>query len=132
MSDMKTQKCYSVDEENFGLGSMWEVIDRIEDDLPEGETALGKKYWEADAVPVLHKHIIADDDIVRFLETLDEQFYEFIEDPDSVYSDVPKEAITKLKNAVLAWADEYVIEGRYYRVKNVQELCIEQDDIETI
>jgi len=79
----------------------------------------------------LHKHIIADNDITRFLETLDEQFYEFIEDPDSVYSDVPKEAITELKDIVLAWAGRHVSEGRYYRVKNVQEFDIEQEDIET-
>lgn len=123
-------KCYSVDEENFGLNDIGEVVDRIEDDLDEGETALGKKYWEADAFPILHKDIITNNDINSFLHTLDEQFDEFIEDPDSVYSDVPKEAVTELKDLVLAWADKYVTEGKYYRVKNVQERTIELEDLE--
>lgn len=123
-------KCYSVDEENFGLNDIGEVVDRIEDDLDEDETALGKKYWEADAFPVLHKHIIDDNEILSFLEMLDIQFDEFIEDPDSVYSDVPKEAVTELKDLVLAWADKYVTEGRYYRVENVQERTIEIEDLE--
>jgi hypothetical protein len=125
-------ECYSIDGESFNLDSMSDVIDRIEDSLDEGETAIGKKYWKADAIPILHKHIIADDDIIHFLEVLDEQFDEFIEDPDPVYSDVSKEAITELKDIVLAWAGRHVSEDRYYRVKNVQELDIEQDDIETI
>jgi hypothetical protein len=132
MSDRETQKCYSVDEEDFGLGSIGEVIDRIESDLPEGETVLGKKYWEADAVPILHRHIISDDYIVRFLETLDEQLDEFIEEPDSVYVDVPRGAISELKDIVLTWANKHVTEGRYYKVEKVQELCIELGDIETI
>jgi hypothetical protein len=129
---LEIQKCYSIDGESFNLDSMSDVLDRIEDNLDEGETAIGKKYWKADATPVLHKHIITDDDIIHFPEILDEQFDEFIEDPDSVYSDVPKEAITELKDIVLAWAGRYVPEGRYYGVKNVQELDIEQADIETI
>lgn len=124
------RKCYSTDEKSFNLDSMSEVIDYIEDNLGEGETAIGRKYWEGDAVPVLHKHIIANDDIIGFLETLDEQFDEFIEDPDSVYSDVPKEAVTELKDIVLAWADKYVTEGRYYRVKDIQERLIEIEDLE--
>lgn len=77
-----------------------------------------------------HKHIIANDDIISFLETLDDQFAEFIEDPDPVYSDVPKEAITELRDLVLSWAYRYVTEGRYYRVKNVQEQTIEIEDLE--
>jgi hypothetical protein len=109
---------------------MSDVIDRIEDSLDEGETAIGKKYWKADAVPVLHKHVITDGYILHFLEALDEQFDEFIEDPDLVYSDVHKEAITELKDIVLAWADKHVTEGRYYRVKNVQEQLLEVEDLE--
>ena len=124
------EKCYSVDEECFNISDMGELIDRIQDNLDEGESAIGKKYWEADAIPVLHKHIIANGDIVSFLETLDEQFDEFIEEPDSVYSDVPKEAISELRDAVLAWADKYVTEGRYYKVTNVQERLIEIEDLE--
>jgi len=124
------EKCYSVDEECFNISDMGELIDRVEDNLDEGESAIGKKYWQADAVPVLHKHIIADDDIIGFLETLDEQFDEFIEEPDSVYSDVPKEAVTELRDVVLAWADKYVTEGRYYKVINVQERLIEIEDLE--
>lgn len=123
-------KCYSTDGENFDLDDMSEVLDRINDDLPEDETSIGIRYWEADAIPVLHKHIITNDDILSFLETLDEQFAEFIEDPDPVYSDVPKEAITELKDLVLKWAGKYVTEGRYYRVKNVQEQTIQIEDLE--
>lgn len=127
---MNTTTCYSVDGEMFNLDTIDDVIEHIKSYLPEDVSAIGKKYWSADAVPVLHKHIIADDDITSFLETLDEQFDEFIEDPDSVYSDVPKEAVTELKDLVLAWADKYVTEGRYYRVKNVQERIIEINDLE--
>lgn len=124
-------KCYSIDEENFNLSDMSGVIDRIEDNLDEGESAIGKKYWEADAVPVLHKHIIVDTNIISFLQMLDFQFDEFIEDADSVYSDVPKEAVSELKDLVLAWADKHVKEGVYYRVKNVQERLIEIEDLES-
>jgi hypothetical protein len=124
------EKCYSIDEECFDLSTVSEVLDRIEGNLEEGETAIGKKYWEADAVPVLHKHIITDVDIISFLETLDEQFDEFIEEPDSVYSDVPKEAISELRDVILAWADKYVTEGVYYRVRNIQECVTEVEDFE--
>ena len=123
-------KCYSTDGENFNLEDMGEVLDRINDDLHEDETPIGIRYWKADAVPVLHKHIIANDDIISFLETLDDQFAEFIEDPDPVYSDVSEEAITELRDLVLSWADRYVTEGRYCRVKNVQEQTIEIEDLE--
>jgi hypothetical protein len=124
------EKCYSIDEECFNLSTMSEVLDRIEGNLEEGETAIGKKYWEADATPVLHKSIITEDDIVSFLETLDEQFDEFIEEPDSVYSDVPKEAVSELRDVVLAWADKYVKEGVYYRVSNIQECVTDIEDFE--
>lgn len=123
-------KCYSINEEEFNLDSISEVIDHIEDNLDESETAIGVKYWVADALPMLHKDMIDLDSVDRFLEALDEQFDEFIEEPDSVYSDVPKEAAQELRQLVLAWADKYVTEGRYYRVMNVRERLIEIEDLE--
>lgn len=123
-------KCYSVNEEDFDLETFDEVIERLEDNSPLGESPLGAKYWEADAVPVLHKHIIASDDIRSFLERLDEQFEEFLEVYDSVYSDVPKEAVDELRDIVLAWADRHITEGRYYRVKDVQQRTITQEDLD--
>lgn len=123
-------KCYSINEENFNLDGIGEVIDALMSSDSDEESILGLHYWEGDAYPILHKHIIGESDIKCFLETLDEQIYEFIEDPDSVYSAVPKEAVTELKDLVLAWADKHVTEGKYYRVVNVQQKVITLDDLE--
>lgn len=123
-------KCYSINEEEFNLDDIGEVIDALMSSDSDEDSILGLHYWEGDAVPILHKQIITNDDINCFLETLDEQIYEFIEDPDSVYSDVSKEAVTELKDLVLAWADKHVTDGRYYRVVNVQQKFITLDDLE--
>ena len=123
-------KCYSINEEDFNLDDIGEVIDALMSSDSDEESILGLHYWEGDAIHILHKHIITNDDINFFLEALDEKICEFIEDPDSVYSDVPKEAVTELKDLVLAWADKYVTEGKYYRVVNVQQKFITLEDLE--
>ena len=123
-------KCYSINEEEFNLDNIGEVIEHIEDNLDEGETALGMKYWEADAVPFTHSDVISTWAIEHFLESLDERMGDEIMDFDCLYTDVSHKEKEVLVDLIKEWAEKYVNVGKYHRVVNVQERTIEIEDLE--
>lgn len=119
-----TDKCYSIDEENFNMTEFSEVIDQFDGDH------LGKTYWEGDALPVKHSDVIWNGQVSHMLEGLDEQAHELIgEVYDYQYSEVSDSAKQEFKEFLFQWASKNVDLSRFYFVKNVVKKEISQKDL---
>lgn len=123
-------KCYSINEEDFNLDDIGEVIDTLSSDVHDGGSIVGMVYWEADAVPFTHSDIIPTYTIDHFLESLDERMGDEIMDFDYLYTEVSHKEKQILVDLIKEWADKYVNVGKYYRVVNVQQKFITLDDLE--
>lgn len=124
-------KCYSINEEDYNFDSISAVIDDLTNNTPLGESIVGLKYYEADAVPILHKHVFDKDDTMYFLENLDNQVGDQIGDCfDMQYTDVRPDELQDLTDLIMNWLKNNIKEGKYYRVVNSQQKFITLEDLE--
>jgi hypothetical protein len=124
-------KCYSADEESFNIDDFSEVIDKLENNAIEGQSIVGMKYWEADAIPYTHVDVISSHSVYNLLEDLDCQMGDEIPEFDYLYTEASKEAREELLKLLLQWAEKHVDVSRYYKVRNVVQKTIEADDLES-
>ena len=121
MNTKEIEYCYSLDEEMFNHETIGDVIDNIVLENPVGAT-----YWRGEKQAITHADCI---DVDTFLEQLDERAYEEIgEIYDNCFTDIDAVAKQELTDLILAWAKKHVT-IRYWKVLNVKELKITEDDI---
>ena len=123
-------KCYSINEEEFNLDGIGEVIDALESNTFGDENIVGRKYWEADAIPYTHSDILCGWRLHYFLENCDEALGDEIMDFESLYADVGKEAKEELQEILIQWAEKHVDVSRYYKIRNVVENTITLEDLQ--
>jgi hypothetical protein len=123
---MTIEYCYSNDGEYFYNDFDQIIIDNLNYELSEGETLIGKTYYRGEAVPITHEECI---DVEGFLENCNATAYDDVgECFDYEFTDVSEEAKQELKNLIVTWAQKHV-KLNYYKVKNVVELKITEDDL---
>lgn len=125
-----TGKYYSINEEEFNLDGIDEVIDSLRDNTPDSASIVGMKYWEADAIPYKHTDVISSHQVYYLLENLDEQLGDEIMDFDPLYTEVSIEAKKELQAILLQWAEKHVTIRRYFKIRNVVEKTIQQEDLD--
>lgn len=124
-------KCYSINEEEFNLDGIGEVIDSLRSYSPNEEQSLvGVKYWEADAIPYEHKDVISLHVISRLLYDLDCQLGDEIMDFEYLYIEAKADARKELQEVLLQWAEKHVTIHRYFKICNVVEKTIQQEDLD--
>jgi hypothetical protein len=115
------RKCYSLDDETYNFEGIGELIDNMTD------PRVGSVYFEADC-----QDVTAEDyfNVGNILENADERLSEDVGDiADNDFSNVSKEAIAELKEALDAWATKYVA-LRYWKIVGKTRVCnLTEDDL---
>lgn len=123
-----SDKCYSIDGENYNLTGVGEMFDQLKCD---GEFAVGRSYHEADAVPISHRQLINKFTIGGLLETLDDRGGDLVGEVfDNDYSNASNDAEKELYDLLVGWAEKHVDISRYYLVKNSVEKFVTDLDIQ--
>lgn len=121
----KTQRRYSLDNQNFDYHSPLEVFWILNErkGLIEGAT-----YYAADYALVIPECF---DQIDEFLAGLEMRFFEKFEHATQVYfKDVDARAKTMLQRAVEGWIEEYVyVEHQWCMVGKAESLTVSEDDL---
>lgn len=121
MTTKEIEYCYSTDEEMFNHETLGDVIDYLDLENPIGAT-----YWRGEKKELTHADCV---DVDSFLEQCDERAYEEIgEVYDNCFTDVTEAEKMELGELITAWAKKHVT-IRYWKVLNVQEMKITEDDI---
>ena len=119
-------KCYSVDEENYNLTEIGDVLDQLDLD---GNLVVGHSYWEADAEELTPEYVITSN-LESVLEQLDDRVYEDLgEVYDNDFMGASADAKAELKTLLIEWTSKHVNISRYYIVKNSVEKFITDEDI---
>lgn len=120
---MNKEFCYSTDEEFFNYIEFGDLLDQIQSDT---DMPLGATYWRGEKQELTYAECINVD---YFLEECDERACEEIgEIYDNCFADVSDDAKKELNNLILAWAEKHV-NIRFWKVVNVQELKITEEDL---
>jgi len=123
-------KCYSIDEENYNLNSMEEVIDYLS---CNGEVEVGREYYEADAVPYTTYELV-DSHFDYLLESLDERICEDLgECWDSELLMIRHSNTTaykELQDFLVTWLDKNTRINTFYKVNNSITKMLTQEDID--
>ncbi|MCZ2397866.1 MAG: hypothetical protein LC100_15160 [Chitinophagales bacterium] len=119
-----TEKCYSLNEEDF---YEWEDL---MNELEQEELQEGTEYFEADKVDVVAHDYVKLHQIDYLLESLDEWVYEDIgEVYNNDFYNVSKEAKQEIVDFLLKWTEKHV-NLPYWKVKNVVKKVITKEDLE--
>ena len=127
MSNDKTEYVYSIDGEGYIYDCLSDVIDSVENDLPEGESALGKTYYRGIARRPIASRFCPD--AAHILEYMAERAYddhgEYAED---FASGCTKEQEIELENFIKEWADKN-LPVTFYGVIEAVELKLTAGDL---
>lgn len=119
-----TEKCYSLNEEDF-----YEWEDLI-NELGKEELQAGTEYFEADKIDTVVHDYVNMSSIEHTLESIDEQIYDDIgEVYDNSFYNVSTEAKQEIVEFMLHWAEKYV-NLPYWKVKNVMKKVVTKEDLE--
>ena len=124
---MYNKYVYSVDGDNYQYEEVGNVIDSIENDLVEGETALGKTYYRGVAKKPLASSFCPDADWIfeHMAEQAQDEHGEWAEDfPERFTPDKKKE----LEKLIGDWCNANM-EVTFYGVVDVKELVITEEDL---
>jgi hypothetical protein len=118
-----TEKCYSLNEEDF---YEWEYLI---DELEQEELREGTEYFEADKVGIVVHDYVNVRAVEYILESIDEQVYDDIgEVYDSNFYNVSTEAKQEIVDFMLQWAEKHV-NLPYFKVKNVVKKVVTKEDL---
>jgi len=124
-----TNKCYSVNEEEFDITDFSDVIYQLLNQLGVdcASSLIGATYWEADAHPLEYEDVISVD---WFLEDCDQRAYEEIGEVfDNDFSGCTEQAKKELEELLLSWCEKHV-NLPYWKVENVVKKVIIKEDLE--
>lgn len=102
--------CYSVNDEDFNLTSVGDVLDTLDD---EGRLEEGAVYWEADCRRMQAGDVISVDQVI---ENMGERLYDEVGEIFDDYPDVTPEAKEELKDYLHAWVEKHADPARYWLV----------------
>lgn len=102
--------CYSINEEDFNLTSVEDVLDTLDD---EGRLRVGEVYYEADC-----RRMVADDvfSVEQVLEDMGERLYEEVGEIADDYPAVTPDAKAELKEFLFAWVEKHANPNQYWLV----------------
>ncbi len=127
MSNDKRDYVYSIDGEGYNYNCLSDIIDNIKNNLPEGKSAIGKKYYRGIAVRPIASRFCPD--ASHILEHMAERAYEdHGEYAESFASGCTKEQETELENIIKEWADKN-LPVTFYGVTEVIELQLTAGDL---
>ena len=119
-----TEKCYSLNEEDF---FDWEDLLSLLEDEYLGE---GTEYFEGDKVAVKISDYVNMHGIISMLEQFDDWVYEDVgEITDCEFYNVSKEAKKELQELIQTWAEKNV-NLPYWKVQNVVKKVVTREDLE--
>lgn len=111
-------KCYSLNDEEFNITEMGDLIDQHNN--PE----VGGIYWEADCKPLLPTDGINSHTVDSLLENMDERIYEDTGDVyDNECSNVSDEAKAELNGLLRSWAIKHIDLSRYWKIIGKTREC---------
>jgi len=102
--------CYSINEEDFNLTSVGDVLDALDD---EGWLEEGAAYWEADCRRMQASDVFS---VEQVLEGMGERLYEEVGEIADDYPAVPPEAKAELKAFLTAWVEKHAPPNQYWLV----------------
>lgn len=102
--------CYSINEEDFGLTGIGEVIDALDG---EGRLEVGAVYWEADCRRMQAGDVFSVDQI---LENMGDQLYEDVGEVADDYPAASDEAKAELRALLIAWVEKHANPDQYWVV----------------
>lgn len=113
-----TEKCYSLDNENFNFKSMADMIEMYVD--PQ----VGGLYWEADCKPLQDTDGINGYTVEALLNEMDERIHDEIgEVYDNECSGVTDEDKAELHELIEAWAKKHIDLSRYWKIVGKPREC---------
>jgi hypothetical protein len=113
-----TNKCYSLNDEDFNYSSFGELLSIMD------EPMVGVTYWEADCKTMTTEDVMSVHTVNSLLEGMDEQAYEEIgEVYDNECSDVSDEAKAELQALISAWATKHINLGRFWKIVGKTREC---------
>ena len=121
-----TEKCYSLDGEDYNCTTFSELIDNLQNNH---ENIVGVEYYEADAVSITHYDVVSEQQ-ESLLEIFDARANDMLgEIFDWDYTAVDESAKDELRNLLIQWANKHVDLSRYYFVKNSIVKIVNSDDV---
>lgn len=113
-----TEKCYSLNDEEFNYSDIGEVIDMMDD------PKVGDTYYEADCVTLTPTEGLNGYTVDSILENMDELVYDQIgECYDNQCSDVSDEAKAELLALLEAWANKHIDLSNYWKIVGKSREC---------
>lgn len=102
--------CYSIDDENYNLTSIGDVLDDLR---CEGRLEVGAVYYEADCRPMSASDVFS---VSQFLEDIGERMYDEVGEIADSYPSVSSEGREELKTFMLDWVNKHADPSRYWLV----------------
>lgn len=121
MSD-NTEKCYSINEEDYCYGEMHEALTALEDN--DG-LVVGAVFHEGDSHKGRPSHYF---DIDRALEDMGERAYDMCGEWAEDFPDVSAAKVKELEKLIADWLDANVAVN-FYTVENVRPITVTEEMI---
>ena len=99
--------CYSIDDENFSLLSIGDVLDALNN---EGRLKEGEAYFEASFRQMQGRDVFS---VEHLLESMGERLYDEVGDFANDYPSVTPEAKRELETFILEWIERHARLSRY-------------------
>lgn len=108
-----TDKCYSLDDEEFNCQSVGELIDGCND----RDLVVGDSYWEADCTSVSARDAVPHSAADSLIEDMENRLYDDIgEGVSDAFSGVTPEAKLELDAFLLAWVEKHADLHRFWKI----------------
>lgn len=122
---MSTEKCFSLDNEEFNFREFWDMLESMDD------PKVGDTYYEADCVRLSPTDGVNKYSVDHILESMDERIYEDIgECYGNEFLDVSDEAKAELLALLEDWSIKHVDLSMYWRIVGKTRECkLTADDL---